>query len=351
MKTISKRSTEVQDAKKQNAACTLFKKVHFNYFLIFFLLFTINSVSGQTHGDRWGNHKDTFIINQNKSNHIPVIRLQDKYDGWLLSNENNELRFNWAGNTKFWDYGQNKFRFRNNGELFATGSFTVQEGNGKGFKLWNSDSFKIHMGYSDEYHFGPVTTFGIKTNMSPESGRGWVWGGQNQTPIAALSNKGVMQLAEAMAIGGNLVSGTALTVDGRVYISENGGSEKGFSNKQDDNYKDYLLWVEEGIVSADFAIATLTDWPDYVFNKNYKLPSLKDVEKNIKEKGHLHTMPSAKQVEKNGFTVKDMTKRMVKTIEELTLHTIAQEKQIEAQNTLMKALSKRLEKLEAQAIK
>ena len=127
-----------------------------------------------------------------------------------------------------------------------------------------------------------------------------------------------------------VIPGTVLTVDGRTYISENGGSERGFSSgfASNDNYKDYLLWVEEGIVSADFAIAEVSDWPDYVFNKNYNLRSLKEVEKNIKENGHLHTMPSAKEVAKNGFTVKDITKRVVKTIEELTLHTIAQEKQI-----------------------
>jgi hypothetical protein len=124
------------------------------------------------------------------------------------------------------------------------------------------------------------------------------------------------------------IDNAALQVDGRVYISETGGSEEGWDDYTSSNYEDYLLWVEEGIVSTDFAIAEVSDWPDYVFNDDYKLKSLKEVEKNIKENGHLHTMPSAKEVAKNGFTVKDITKRVVKTIEELTLHTIAQEKQI-----------------------
>ena len=75
--------------------------------------------------------------------------------------------------------------------------------------------------------------------------------------------------------------------------------------------------------------------------------SLKDVEKNIKEKGHLHTMPSAEFIEKNGFTLTDISKRIVKTIEELTLHTINQEKQIESQNILINNLMNRLNALEA----
>ena len=126
------------------------------------------------------------------------------------------------------------------------------------------------------------------------------------------------------------IDNAALQVDGRVYISEEGVGEEGWDDHTSSNYEDYLLWVEEGIVSTDFAIAEVSDWPDYVFNDDYKLKSLKEVEKNIKENGHLHTMPSAKEVAKNGFTVKDITKRVVKTIEELTLHTIAQEKQIAA---------------------
>lgn len=145
----------------------------------------------------------------------------------------------------------------------------------------------------------------------------------------------------------HLIAGTVAHFDGRVYVSEAGGSEKGFTNQADSNYQNFLLWVEEGIVSQDFAIANTTDWPDYVFAKNYKLPSLSEVEKMIKEKGHLPTMPSAAEVEKNGFTVNDMTKRMVKTIEELTLHTINQEKKIDEQNKLINDLLLRVTVLES----
>jgi len=40
-------------------------------------------------------------------------------------------------------------------------------------------------------------------------------------------------------------------------------------------------------------------------------------------------MPSAKEVLKKGYTIGDMTKRMLVTIEELTLHIIAQENKLD----------------------
>lgn len=145
----------------------------------------------------------------------------------------------------------------------------------------------------------------------------------------------------------NVVDGARLTVDGRVYISEQGGSERGFSNTSHSNYQDYLLWVEEGIVSVDFAIAELADWPDYVFDEDYQLKSLNQVESFINANGHLPTMPAASEIEAKGFTIGDMTKRMVQTIEELTLHTIEQQKQIADQNALIEQLAARLSALEA----
>tara|TARA_B110000091_G_scaffold170242_1_gene182754 strand:+ start:945 stop:1865 length:921 start_codon:yes stop_codon:yes gene_type:complete len=198
-----------------------------------------------------------------------------------------------------------------------------------GIKFFNSEWFKISMGTNSNFKYGPVSSYSIKTTVAGV-GAGFTWGSRGQTPIAALSNRGEMQISKSLAIGDRLIANTVLTVDGRTYISENGGDEKGFDNVNHDNYKDYLLWVEEGIVSKAFAISEVSEWPDYVFTKDYNLPSLEEVEENISKTGHLHTMLAGTEIEKNGFTVSNMIKRMVKTIEELTLHTIAQEKQIDA---------------------
>ena len=70
------------------------------------------------------------------------------------------------------------------------------------------------------------------------------------------------------------------------------------------------------------------NWSDFVFLDNYKLPTLKEVENHIKEKGHLKDIPSAKEVEENGIFLGEIESKLLQKIEELTLYTIAQEKKI-----------------------
>jgi hypothetical protein len=99
-----------------------------------------------------------------------------------------------------------------------------------------------------------------------------------------------------------------------------------------------------------------TGWSDFVFESNYSLPTLIEVEKHIKEKGHLKDIPSAKEVAKNGIFLGEMDSKLLQKIEELTLYTIQQQKEIENlknENESLKSLvakflelQKRLEKLE-----
>jgi hypothetical protein len=73
--------------------------------------------------------------------------------------------------------------------------FDVVAGNGNGVRFWQDNAYKIHMGNSAEYLYGPVTDYSIKTNMTNSAGRGWTWGVAGQTPVAALNNVGDMQIA------------------------------------------------------------------------------------------------------------------------------------------------------------
>src|SRR5690606_31369179 len=73
-----------------------------------------------------------------------------------------------------------------------------------------------------------------------------------------------------------------------------------------------------------------TGWSDFVFKNDYALPTLEEVEKHIKEKGHLKDIHSAKEVEENGIYLGEMDSKLLKKIEELTLYIIEQNKRIEA---------------------
>ncbi|MDR0941221.1 MAG: hypothetical protein LBM68_03225 [Bacteroidales bacterium] len=71
-------------------------------------------------------------------------------------------------------------------------------------------------------------------------------------------------------------------------------------------------------------------WFDHVFASNYKLRPLSDVEQFIKTNSHLPEIPSAVEVNENGFSLVDMQAKLLMKIEELTLYMIDQQKAIEA---------------------
>ncbi|MGN6494034.1 MAG: hypothetical protein ACTHLE_18695 [Agriterribacter sp.] len=71
------------------------------------------------------------------------------------------------------------------------------------------------------------------------------------------------------------------------------------------------------------------NWPDYVFDDDYKITSLNNLERYIKANKHLPDMPSAKEIENNGLELGEMVKQQQKKIEELTLYIIEQNKRIE----------------------
>ncbi|WP_347922481.1 hypothetical protein [Pontimicrobium sp. SW4] len=88
-----------------------------------------------------------------------------------------------------------------------------------------------------------------------------------------------------------------------------------------------------------------TGWSDFVFDNDYDLPTLKEVEQHIKAKGHLKDIPSAKEVAENGIMLGEMDSKLLQKIEELTLYTINQEKRISNLEATNKKLIKILEKL------
>ena len=90
----------------------------------------------------------------------------------------------------------------------------------------------------------------------------------------------------------------------------------------------YLLAVDGKIISEEVRVEMSSDWPDYVFKNDYALTPLDVLENQIKEKGHLPGIPSAKEVKANGVELGDMQKRMMEKIEELTLYLIEANKKI-----------------------
>ncbi|MBQ4820850.1 hypothetical protein [Aquimarina sp. MMG016] len=89
-----------------------------------------------------------------------------------------------------------------------------------------------------------------------------------------------------------------------------------------------------------------TGWADFVFEDEYELPTLEEVENYINAEGHLQDIPSAAEVAQNGIFLGEMNSKLLQKIEELTLYTIAQEKKITNQEIRNQKLEEALQKQE-----
>lgn len=83
-----------------------------------------------------------------------------------------------------------------------------------------------------------------------------------------------------------------------------------------------------GTIHSQEVKVDMNGWSDFVFKKEYVLPTLEEVEKHIVEKGHLENIPSENEVLKNGINLGDMNAKLLHKIEEMTLYMIEQNKQI-----------------------
>jgi hypothetical protein len=107
----------------------------------------------------------------------------------------------------------------------------------------------------------------------------------------------------------------------------------------------YKLYVADGILAEKVKVALKSgvNWADYVFDDNYKLISLKEVEQFIKLNKHLPNVPSSEQlVNDGGVDVNVMMAKQMEKIEELTLYMIDLNKKIEKLENENAALKSRI---------
>lgn len=110
-----------------------------------------------------------------------------------------------------------------------------------------------------------------------------------------------------------------------LFLNDNGnvgiGTAKTGSNKL----------AVEGIIAAREIKILMGPFPDYVFDKDYKLMNLTELGSYVEHHHHLPGLPSAKEVEKNeGVALGELNRKLLEKIEELTLYILKQEKDIES---------------------
>ncbi|MBB1644803.1 hypothetical protein A9970_12650 [Sphingobacterium sp. UME9] len=120
----------------------------------------------------------------------------------------------------------------------------------------------------------------------------------------------------------------------KVTILPNGNMGIGTSNPQ------AKLSVDGNILAKEIKIKTDINVPDYVFEPDYQLKSLAEIESYIKANKHLPEVPSAKEIQADGLDVAGMNLLLLKKVEEMTLHLIEKDK-------IINRIMERLEKLES----
>lgn len=88
----------------------------------------------------------------------------------------------------------------------------------------------------------------------------------------------------------------------------------------------YKLAVEGTVGVRKIKVTQQTNWADFVFQENYKLQTLAELEEYIRINKRLPDMPSEKEVQRDGVDLGEMNVKLLQKLEELTLHIIEMNK-------------------------
>jgi|GEM_PF-1388904 len=101
---------------------------------------------------------------------------------------------------------------------------------------------------------------------------------------------------------------------------------------------DYTLAVNGGILTSEVYVKEVDEWHDYVFDEDYQLMPLSDLERYIQNNRHLPDLPSKTDVTEKGYNMVEMEGALLKKIEELTLYTIELQRQLQTQKQIIEQL-------------
>lgn len=154
-----------------------------------------------------------------------------------------------------------------------------------------------------------------------------------------------------VSTGGTVLRNLGLSHDILLYMPNDNNDGKSFIGFGDDANR---IWIKifnnriarfDGQVLAKEIQIKTNIWADYVFKKEYHLPTLQDVEKHIIKNGHLPDIPSEKEALQNGINIGEFQIKLLQKIEELTLYSIEQNKKILEQNSKIDTLQKQLQEV------
>jgi hypothetical protein len=286
-------------------------------------------------------------------------------NGWIRGGIGQNIR--WNNSTKVWEasFSGSSYsdfalmNFGNNG----TFNFYTKGGNGNPYELSNSELSKyLRLFISNTGHIGIGTRvpksklhvygsserliFEASTTQVENSARIEFW----ELPATAKAEEAQFAMqydgkSDMLRFKGKVGS----TLDQDLMVIRRNGTV-GIGTILSSNPHNYKLAVNGTIGAKEIKVETSsTTWADFVFEGNYQLPTLQEVEAHIQEKGHLKDIPSAQEVAENGINLGEMDAKLLQKIEELTLYIIEINKENEKLNNAILGLKKENEELKEQA--
>ena len=167
----------------------------------------------------------------------------------------------------------------------------------------------------------------INTANSPDSKNAYYWG----INISHDDPRYKGQLAFAVNYGLD---------NPQMYIRSTNMSSSGIWAKVITSKGDQAI---DGKLKVKEIEVTINTGADHVFNSNYSLKPLYELDAFIEENKHLPEIPSEKHMQENGLNMNEFQIKLLQKIEELTLYVIEQDKTIKEQGKLIQALQYKFE--------
>jgi len=208
-------------------------------------------------------------------------------------------------------------------------AFTIKNGANENFLVYGSGQTHIAFNAQIGFNTAVMQDNNYKLNINLQSIP------ELATPngIKFTTNSNTSKL---IAVSNSNSSTSPFTVNGNGKTQI--GGELGNSNA-------YMLTVNGKIGAREVLVTVANPWPDYVFEKNYKLQNLEAVKKYVLEHKHLPNIPSANDLSKNeiGLNIAEMQGLQMEKIEDIYLYLFEMKKEIETlkkENNELKSLIK-----------